>query len=412
MAIPVPLPRVVKFENDAYGMFIHWGIYSQLGQGEWIQHLKGIPMDEYVKLKDSFTADQFDAYKIAMTAKNAGMKYIVLTTRHHDGFSLYDTRGLSDFDAIHSPAGRDLIAEFVDGCRKAGITPFFYHTTLDWYQPSFNEDFAAYLEYLRASIEVLCTHYGPVGGFWFDGNWSKPDADWKLDELYGTIRRLQPEAMIINNTGLSHLGELGHPELDSVTFEQGRPIPLNREGMSKYVAAEMCQTINGHWGIGNHDFSNKSTGELIENLCACRKVGANYLLNVGPTAGGQIPKLQEATLEVVGDWIRLHNKPIYEGKPSLIKGQGDNFALETEDGRTYLFIHRLSIDGHSNVTTGDGGTGPKAFTGVHQEISSVRWLDNNEELSFTHDPQSGLLCFQATGYPYGDNLVVRIAVIS
>ncbi|WP_409342779.1 alpha-L-fucosidase [Paenibacillus sp. MBLB4367] len=412
MAIPIPEPRIARFEKQAFGMFIHWGLYSQLGQGEWAQHIQNIPMNEYAKLKDTFTAGHFDAEKIAMTAKRAGMNYVVLTTRHHDGFSLYDTRGLSDFDAPHSAAKRDLVAEFVDGCRKAGVTPFFYHTTLDWYQPSFNENFDAYLEYLRASVEVLCTHYGPIGGLWFDGNWSKPDADWKLDELYGSIRRLQPDAMIINNTGLDHRGELGHPEIDSVTFEQGRPSPMKRDGMSKYISSEMCQTMNRHWGIGNRDFNYKSTGELIEHLCACRKVGSNYLLNVGPTAEGGIPLMQQALLEVIGDWLALHGKPVYEGKPSPIRGQGDNFALETEDGSTYLFIHRLSIDGHANVTTGEGGTGPKSFAGVHRNVRSVRWLDNGEELKFTHDSESGLLCFHATGYPYGDNLVVRVAVIS
>ncbi|SFS46000.1 alpha-L-fucosidase [Paenibacillus sp. BC26] len=412
MAIPVPSPRVAKFEKQAFGMFIHWGLYSQLGQGEWVQHLRKIPMDEYAALKDTFTAGDFDARQIAKTAKRAGMNYIVLTTRHHDGFSLYDTRGLSDYDAPHSAAKRDLIAEFVQGCRQEGITPFFYHTTLDWYQPSFNDDFDSYLEYLLASVEVLCTHYGPIGGFWFDGNWSKPDADWKLDELYGTIRRLQPEAMIINNTGLDLRGEIGHPEVDSVTFEQGRPEPMNREGMSKYVSAEMCQTINGHWGFGRQDFSNKSTGELIANLLACRKVGANYLLNVGPQAGGSISKLQEATLEVIGDWISMHGNLVYEGKPGLIKGQGHDFALETDDGTTYLFVHDLTIDGHANVTTTVGGTGPRVFTNVTGQVSAVRWLDNGEELAFTHDAVSGLLCFHATGYPYGDNVVVRVAVIS
>jgi alpha-L-fucosidase len=411
MAIPLPEPRIARFEKQAFGMFIHWGLYSQLGQGEWAQHIQNIPMDEYAKLKDRFTAEHFDAEQIAMTAKRAGMNYVVLTTRHHDGFSLYDTRGLSDFDAPHSAAKRDLVAEFVEGCGKAGVTPFFYHTTLDWYQPSFNKNFEEYLDYLRASVEVLCTHYGPIGGLWFDGNWSKPDADWKLDELYGTIRRLQPEAMIINNTGLDHRGALGHPEIDSVTFEQGRPAPMNREGMSKYISSEMCQTMNRHWGIGSRDFNYKSSGELIENLCACRKVGSNYLLNVGPTAGGRIPLMQQALLEVIGDWLTLHGKPIYDGKPSPIRGQGDNFALETEDGSTCLFIHRLSIDGHANVTTGDGGTGPKSFTGVKRPVRSVRWLDNGEELKFTHDPESGLLCFEATGYPYGDNLVVRVAVV-
>ncbi|REE87417.1 alpha-L-fucosidase [Paenibacillus taihuensis] len=363
MAIPVPSARVAKFEKQAFGMFIHWGLYSQLGQGEWVQHLKNIPMEEYARLKDTFTADEFDAGQIARMAKRAGMKYIVLTTRHHDGFSLYDTRGLSDYDAPHSAAKRDLIAEFVKGCREEGITPFFYHTTLDWYQPSFKDDFDGYLEYLRASVEVLCTHYGEIGGL-------------------------------------------------SVTFEQGRPEPMNREGMSKYVSAEMCQTINGHWGFGRHDFSNKSTGELIANLAACRKVGANYLLNVGPQAGGRISKLQEATLEVIGDWIEMYGQLIYDGKPSRVQGQGSNFALETDDGKTYLFVHDLTIDGHANVTAAVGGVGPRVFMDVTAPVSSVRWLDNNEELAFTHDADSGLLCFHATGYPYGDNFVVRVAVIS
>ncbi|MBT4503098.1 MAG: alpha-L-fucosidase, partial [Gemmatimonadetes bacterium] len=238
MAIPQPAPRIQRFEKLGYGMFIHWGLYAQLGQGEWVQHLRQIPMDEYAKLKESFTAEKFDGRKIAAIARQAGMRYITLTTRHHDGFSLYDTRGLSDHDAPHSAAGRDLIANFVDGCRQEGIIPFFYHTTLDWYQKSFDEDFDAYLDYLHNSVELLCTQYGEIGGLWFDGNWSKPDADWKEDRLYSIIRKQQPEAMIINNTGLGAKGEVGNPEIDSVTFEQGRPPSMNREGMPKYVAAE------------------------------------------------------------------------------------------------------------------------------------------------------------------------------
>lgn len=157
-------------------MFIHWGLYSQLGQGEWIMNMKKIPKEEYSKLMDTFTAEGFDAEKIAHTAKKAGMRYITLTTRHHDGFSLYDTCGLCDYDAPHSPCGRDLVREFVDACRKEDILPMFYHTTLDWYQESFEKDFSSYLQYLRNSVEVLCTQYGPIGGLWFDGNWSKPKA--------------------------------------------------------------------------------------------------------------------------------------------------------------------------------------------------------------------------------------------
>jgi alpha-L-fucosidase len=335
------------------------------------------------------------------------MKYIVLTTRHHEGFSLYDTCGLNDYDAPHSPAGRDLIKEYVDACNEEGVVPFFYHTTLDWYNDDFNNDFSVYLEYLRKSVEILCKNYGKIGGLWFDGNWSKPKEDWKESELYETIRTYQPEAIIINNTGIGNLGRTGHPEIDSVTFEQGRPTPMDRRGMSKYLAAEMCQTINGHWGIGDKDFSYKSVAELIETLCACRKVGANYLLNIGPTAQGGIDPLQSATLEKLGDWVKNYEHMIRQAKPCGIKGQNNDFALITEDGKLYFLIHALKIAGHGNVTVSFGGAGPRAFSGVNKKISRIRWLDNNEELSFAQN--GNMFVFNATGFPYGTNLVVRVA---
>ncbi|MBQ2785351.1 MAG: alpha-L-fucosidase [Oscillospiraceae bacterium] len=137
---------------------------------------------------------------IVSIAKAAGCKYCCLTTRHHEGFSLYDTQGLSDFDALHSPVGRDLVAEFAEECRKGDIIPFFYLTTLDWRHPDFENDFDAYLDYLYKSVEILCTNYGKIGGLWFDGNWSKPDANWQEDRLYKMILLYQPDAMIINNT--------------------------------------------------------------------------------------------------------------------------------------------------------------------------------------------------------------------
>ena len=411
MTIPKPEPRIERFEKLAYGMFIHWGLYSQLGKGEWIMHLANMPKDEYAKLKDTFTAQDFDGREIAKLARDAGMRYITITARHHDGFSLYDTCGLSDYDAPHSPAGRDLIAEFVQGCRAEGILPFFYHTTLDWYQDSFRDDFEEYLAYLRQSVELLCTNYGPIGGLWFDGNWSKTDADWQLDALYGLIRKHQPEAMIINNTGLEARGQVIHREIDSVTFEQGRPEPLDRRGMSKYVAGEMCQTMNQHWGLGQRDFAYMSPKELIENFAACRKVGANYLLNVGPTASGKIPAYEAATLRRVGEWIKLYGDLLYEGKPVSVVGMGDDFALK-HDGSVYLFIHRLSVQGDKNVVRMTSGAGPRSFMGLERRATSVRWLDNGEELSFAQDVDSGLLVVNATGYPYGANLVVRVAELT
>ena len=247
MSIPQPLPRIREFEKMGFGMFIHWGLYSQLGAGEWTQDSRAIPFAEYKKLAETFTAEDFDPDAIAALAANTGMKYIVLTTRHHDGFSLYDTCGLNDFDAPHTPAGRDLIAEFVEACRRHGIVPFFYHTTLDWNWRGKNsikdetvfspytrvcseEEFQEYLDYLCASVELLCKNYGKIGGLWFDGNWSRPQSDWQESRLYGMIRKHQPDAIIVNNTGLVALGKTGHPEIDSVTYENNAAKPMNREG--------------------------------------------------------------------------------------------------------------------------------------------------------------------------------------
>ena len=412
MPIPTPLPRIARFESLAYGMFIHWGLYSQLGKGEWIQSLEKIPFDQYNELEKTFTAEDFDARAIARLARESGMKYIVLTTRHHEGFSLYDTRGLSKHDALHTPAGRDLVAEFVSGCRAEGIVPFFYHATLDWSWQSDTCDqtkFDEYLDYLHASVEILCKHYGEIGGFWFDGNWSRK-ADWKEDRLYKMIRNHQPDTMIINNTGIGSEGQLGHPEIDSVTFEQSLPHPMNREGWPKYISGEMCQTMNAHWGIGSSDFAYKSPSDIIENLAHCRRAGANYLLNVGPTATGRIPDYETAALRRAGEWVARYSDPIYEGKPTTLACQGRDFVLEAK-GKLYYFIFDLAISGHGNVTVSLGGTGPRPIKGLDRAIRSARWMDNQEALKFTHNPQDGLAAIDFTGYPYGTILVVRVAEI-
>jgi alpha-L-fucosidase len=410
-SVPKPEPRVARFERLAFGMFVHWGLYSQLGQGEWIQHLAKIPQRHYDQLKETFTAADFDARALARLAREAGMRYITLTTRHHEGFSLYDTRGLSNFDAPHSPAGRDLVAEFVEGCRAEGIVPFFYHTTLDWRWNSHRCDaraFAKYLDYLHASVEVLCRHYGPIGGLWFDGNWSRKDVDWKVDRLYRLIRKHQPEAMIINNTGLGAQGEVGHPEVDSVTYEQGLPKPINRRGQPKYVAGEMCQTLNAHWGIGQLDFRYLSIGQIIENLCLSRKVGANYLLNIGPSAQGGVPGFEAALLRKVGQWVALHAGPVYEGRPVDCVCTGRDFILKVGRKR-YYFAFDLGIAGHGDVTVAGGATGVRAIRGLRQPMRAARWLDNGERLAFTHDRRQTLAALHGTGFPYGTQLVVRVA---
>ena len=409
MAIPEAKQYILDFEQLGFGMFIHWGLYSQLGRGEWILERERLDEGEYQKLKDTFTAEDFDAEEIAKVAKNAGCKYITLTTRHHEGFSLYDTCGLNDYDAPHTLAKRDLIKEFVDACNKYDIMPMFYHTTLDWHNKDFNNDFDKYLDYLRKSVEILCKNYGKIGGLWFDGNWSKPDADWKEDELYLTIRKYQPEAMIINNTGLFHRGNIGNPEIDSVTFEQGTPTPMNRDGMSKYIAAEMCHTLNDHWGIGFNDLYYKSPVELIQCLCDCRKVGANYLLNIGPEAQGKINSYQKELMGIIGKWMKVFGEAIYNGRPCGIGGMGKNFALKSVDGKyLYLFAYDIAIEkGDGNVTVGGKYSGAYAFSNVTEKIKSIKWMDNDEALKFVCG--NNMLAVNFTGQPYGSSFPVRVA---
>ena len=404
--IPTPAPYIARFEQMGLGMYVHFGLYSLLRQGEWTMCMHKLDKTEYRELMKQFNPGSMA--EIVKIAKDAGCKYVCLTTRHHDGFSLYDTCGLNDYDAPHALAGRDLVREFVDACREADIVPHFYHTTLDWVHPDFKGDFNAYLAYLRCSVELLCTNYGKIGGFEFDGNWSRKDVDWQEDALYSMIRRYQPEAMIINNTGLSRLGEIGNPHIDSVTYEQGLPTPIDRRGMKKYLAGEMAMTLNGHWGDAD-DLNFKTPARVIECVCACRKVGANMLLNVGPDGNGTVPLMSRALMDALGQWMRLFGKAIYNGRPYIYKEGEQDFVLrDNEDPKVfYLFKHGLGVNGDPNVTLGEGGRGHTVIRGFAGELDSVRWMDNGEALAF--ESCNGTVTVKCTDYKYGKNYCVRVA---
>lgn len=410
---PQPSSRVSNFETMAFGMFVHWGLYSQFGQGEWVENMHRIPRDEYLQKMKTFTAKDFDARALARTAKKAGMNYITLTSRHHEGFSLYDTRGLSKLDVTHTPCKRDLIREFADGCRAEGIVPMLYHTTLDWNDERFESDFDGYLDYLHKSVELLCTNYGKIGGFWFDGNWSKPKANWKEDRLYAIIRKHLPEAMIINNTGIDALGKAGHPEIDAVTYERGRPSPLDRKGAPKYLTGEMCHTLNFHWGTATNDFNFLSPAHVIEELCFARRAGANLLMNVGPLAQGALPPYESAALSKVGQWIEFYGGRkgvIYNGRPCGVAGEEEDFALKMGDD-VYLFVTDLTATSNSMVHgVKHRGAGARKFKGIAAGFTRATWLDNGENLKIEQEGET--LTVHATGYPYGTNTVIRIAKLS
>ena len=402
--------RIKDFETHGLGMFVHFGLYSILGKGEWAKWIHKISHEDYEPLKSKFNPKPDWAEKLVATAKGLGCRYITLTTRHHDGFSLYDTCGLNDYDAPHSAASRDLVKEFVEECRKADIIPFFYHTLLDWREPHYETDFPEYLKYLRKSVEILCTNYGKIGGFWFDGKWNKPDSDWEEDALYSMIRKYQPDAMIINNTGLGARGELGHIELDSVTFERGRPKPINMAGSPKYIASEMCQTLGSVWGYGENDLTYKSPSTLIEDICVCRKYGANMLLNVGPMGNGYIRPLDAELLKVVGKWVSIYDEALHTARPTTIEIENKPSDFILKDGKNYyMFCDNIGMGGDGNVVVWERDDIHVNRFNFFKKIKKVTWLDNGKEAKFEQTCDSTTI--YTVPFAYGTDLIVRVAKI-
>lgn len=399
---------IKDFEKLGFGLFVHFGVYSVIGKGEWARGVLGISDEEYTEYAKKFVPHTDWAKKLVAHAKTAGAKYITITTRHHDGFSLYDTCGLNEYDTVHF-CGRDLIAEFVNACNEEGIIPFFYHTLLDWHEPSYENDFNEYLKYLRKSVELLCKNYGKIGGIWFDGMWHKPSNDWQEDELYSMIRKYQPEAMIINNTGLSARGALGHIELDSVTFERGRPQNINSEDAPKYIASEMCQVMNSHWGYAENDLSYKSPSDLIKDLTICKKCGSNFLLNVGPLGNGYLRTIDGAMLEIIGKWVSI-NKEIMDAVPCDIKleNKEDDFILQTQN-TYYVMCNDLPMMADPNVVLQSGNSDYEIRFKTSKKIKNAVWLDNGETLKFTQDGDDVVIYI--TPFSYGNSLVVRAAKV-
>ena len=401
---------VENFKKLGFGMFVHFGLYSVWGKGEWSKETLKIPYDKYNEACDKFVPVKDWAKRLVKTAKKAGVRYITLTTRHHDGFSLYDTKGLSDYDVMHTKCGRDLVREFVDACNEGGIVPFFYHTLLDWYHPDFvgdsalhgfvpkaGADFSKYIDYLVKSIEVLCTSYGKIGGFWFDGMWSNWNGDWQEDRLYGTIRKYQPEAIIINNTGLSREGEQGHPELDSVTFERGNAKEVSS---ARPLAGEVCEAFNYHWGYAQADVNYKPLKEILLKLVGCRAEGCNMLLNVGPLPSGKLRTLDEGYFEEIGRWIKANKNLFYSLYPCDITCDK---AVVLTDGKYYYAIY----DGAKTLGSEDVQVGAEDFPLTFSvPVKNAKFIDNGKPAKTKKNT------IIAEPFDYGVNLALRIVRFS
>ena len=385
---------VEDFKNLGFGMFVHFGIYSVFGKGEWVKHSLNIPYEKYNKLIPKFNPTKNWAKNLVKTAKNAGCKYITLTTRHHDGFSLYDTKGLSEYDINLTKHKRDLVREFVDACNEQGIVPFFYHTLLDWHHPDFTANFPKYIDYLIKSVEILCTNYGKIGGLWFDGMWSNWDGDWQEDRLYGTIRKLQPNAMIINNTGLGKVGQQGHPELDSVTFERAEATVVVNP--NRPLAGEICDALNDHWGYAKNDINYKSLKQVLKSMINARTVGANMLLNVGPMGNGELSSIDKGYFESIGKWIKA-NKGVYT-KLKKCDITAENAIIFT-DGNDYYAVLENAITAGSVDVMLDA----KTFdVKINANIKNAKYLDTGKRIKVKNN------CFTAEAQAYGTNLRYRM----
>ena len=354
------------FSDAKFGLFVHWGVYSILGDGEWVMNNQNISIDEYEKLPSFFNPIEYNPREWVKTAKSAGMKYITITSRHHDGFSMFDTKA-NNYDIIDStPYKRDILKMLAEECRKEGIKLFFYYSLLDWHNddyfprgrtgndiPGRNEgNWENYIDFMKIQLTELLSNYGDIGGIWLDGHWDQKEwdgekfgklkVDWHYDELYSLIHELQPHALIGNN---HHIGVIDGEDFQM--FEKDLPggnttgwgTPEDQIGD---LPLEVCETINGSWGFNLKDRKHKSTKELIHYLIKSAGYGSNFLLNVGPMPNGRIQPRHISTLEKIGNWMGVYGETIYGTSRGPIS-PNDSIVSTQKDG--VVFLHLLNIKG-------------------------------------------------------------------
>ena len=331
------------FKEARFGMFIHWGIYSIPARGEWVMYHERIPAEEYAPLAQRFKPEKFDADEWVALAKEAGMKYMVLTTRHHDGFCLFDSQ-VSDFTSVKTAAKRDLVAGYIDACRRAGMKIGFYYSLLDWRWPAYfagphddPEGWAEFLAYVHAQVRELCTRYGKIDLLWYDGAWPYAAEAWQSAELNAMVRELQSGILINNRSRLPE--DFDTPEQQIAPSEPSR-------------LWECCMTMNDHWGYTVADHNWKSTKQLIHNLVRCASGAGNYLLNVGPKPDGTIPLASVECLKEIGAWMEVNGESIYGSERCPFRGGAVGLAT-AKGSRVYLHVlywpgEEISIGGIKN----------------------------------------------------------------
>lgn len=387
------LKRMEWYVNDRFGMFIHWGLYSIPARGEWLRSAEQMGKEEYMKYFEEFDPVDYNPTKWAKAAKAAGMKYVVLTAKHHDGFCLFDTQ-TTDFKATNTKCKKDLILEYVEAVRAEGLKVGLYYSIIDWYHEDYphygdrqhpmrfnkdfnneNRNFDNYLKYMHTQIKELCSNYGQIDVLWFDFSYNEMRGEkWKSTELINMVRELQPNVIIDNRLEVS--GE-GYGSLatanptpyhgDFVSPEQMIPPEGIFDEMGNPMIWEACVTMNNNWGFCGTDKFFKPAPMLIKKLVECVSKGGNLLLNVGPDSRGNIPQESIEILDTIGKWMDKNSASIYGcGKANIPK---PDFGRVTRNGnKVYFHLYENSI-------------GPVPLIGLKKDyIKKIRLLSTGHEI--------------------------------
>jgi len=353
--------RMQWWHEAKFGMFVHWGLYSVLGRHEWVMENEGIPVAEYEPLAKGFQPAPNAARAWARLARETGMRYMVMTTKHHEGFCQFDTK-LTDYCAPKQGAGRDLVREYVEAARTEGLRVGFYYSLMDWHHPGGARcatDEAVrkrFVAYIHGQIRELMTNYGKIDILWYDVAWPLDAAGWESERMNRMVFELQPD-IIVNNRNLLP-GDFSTPEQEITAEKSGR-------------AWESCMTLNDSWGYQRADDDWKSAKTVIRNLVSCAGQGGNYLLNIGPRADGSIPEDSVRILQEAGQWMRRNSESIYGSEPCRVGTS--SYADFTRKGNT-LFMHMYFWPGET-----------VAVSGLMTRVKSARLFAANRAIDFQQD---------------------------
>ncbi len=353
--------RMQWWHEAKFGMFVHWGLYSVLGRHEWVMENEGIPIAEYEPLAKRFQPTPNAARAWARLAREAGMRYMVMTTKHHEGFCQFDTK-LTNYCASKQGPGRDLVKEYVEAARAEGLRVGFYYSLMDWHHldgARCATDEAArkrFVAYIHGQIRELLTNYGKVDVLWYDMAWPLDATGWESERMNQMVFELQPD-ILVNNRNLL-LGDFATPEQETTASKDGR-------------AWESCMTLNGSWGYQRADDDWKSPKSVVRNLVYCAGQGGNYLLNIGPRSDGTIPEESVQILQQVGRWMQRNGNSVYGSE--LCRADVSSYADFTRKGNT-LYMHIYFWPG----TT-------VALSGLKTSVKSAKLFASNRPVEFQQD---------------------------